>query len=185
MHSQFLTAMHTSLSMNPHNKKKSTYSSRDLAEMGMMVAIIEAAKWALQFLPNVELVTLLFIVFTTVFGLRVLLVSFAFTGLETLWWGINTWNIMYLYIWPLLILFVYYTRKYESAWFRSITACIYGFLFGGLCSIPYLFIGGPTMMFTWWVAGIPYDILHGISNFVLCIVLYKPLLLACKKIHTL
>jgi hypothetical protein len=165
--------------MNPQNK----FTTLDLAEMSIMVALLEAGKWALQPIPNVEVVTLLFIVFTASFGIRTIFVSFAFTALETFWWGINTWNIMYLYIWPLLILYVYFTRNKGGLWFYSISSCIFGLFFGALCSIPYLFIGGPHMMFTWWVAGIPYDILHGISNFAVCLVLYKPLEYACTRIR--
>lgn len=29
--------------------------------------------------------------------------------------------------------------------------------------------------FAWWVSGIPFDMIHGVSNFVLMLVLYKPL----------
>ena len=35
---------------------------KDIATMGMMVAILEVVKFALMFLPNVELVTLMIIV---------------------------------------------------------------------------------------------------------------------------
>lgn len=31
------------------------------------------------------------------------------------------------------------------------------------------------MGFSWWIAGIPYDLIHGVSNFILCIILFKPL----------
>lgn len=44
-----------------------------------------------------------------------------------------------------------------------------------LCSIPCLFIGGIHTVFAWWVSGIPFDMIHGVSNFVLMLVLYKPL----------
>lgn len=44
-----------------------------------------------------------------------------------------------------------------------------------MCSIPYLFIGGIHTAFAWWVSGIPFDMIHGVSNFVLMLVLYKPL----------
>ena len=42
-------------------------------------------------------------------------------------------------------------------------------------SIPYLFIGGIHTAVAWWVSGIPFDMIHGVSNFVLMLVLYKPL----------
>ena len=148
--------------------------------MGMMLALIEVSKRALEFLPNVELVTLLFMVFTLNFGLEVLAVSVAFTLVETAFWGVNNWVIMYLYIWPAEILFVYFTRRYASYWFHAVFSALFGFCFGALCSIPYLAVGGWSMAFTWWVAGIPYDILHGVSNFVLCLILYRPLMAATK-----
>ena len=44
-----------------------------------------------------------------------------------------------------------------------------------MCAIPYLFVGGIRTAFAWWVAGIPFDIIHGISNFILMLILYKPL----------
>lgn len=44
-----------------------------------------------------------------------------------------------------------------------------------MCSIPYLFIGGIHTAVAWWVSGIPFDMIHGVSNLVLMLVLYKPL----------
>ena len=65
----------------------------------------------------------------------------------------------------------------------SILSAAYGFLFGFFCAIPYVVIGtvdggfmnGLYSGFTWWVAGIPWDIIHGIGNFILMFVLYKPI----------
>ncbi|MBE5833859.1 MAG: hypothetical protein E7309_04405 [Butyrivibrio sp.] len=165
-----------------NSSEKSRFTIIDLTQMGMMIAVIEAAKRALEFVPNVELVTLLFIVFALYFGKRVIIVSFAFTFLETFVWGLHTWVIMYLYIWPLLIILVLISRKHASYWFYCFLSALFGLFFGAMCSIPYLFIGGPVMMFNWWIAGIPYDVLHCISNFLLCLVLFKPLSKTLEKI---
>ena len=51
----------------------------------------------------------------------------------------------------------------------------FGLGFGAMCAVPYLFVGGINTAFAWWVSGIPFDIIHGISNFVLMLILYKPL----------
>lgn len=162
-------------------REKHSLTVKDVAAFGMMLALIEACKHALDFLPNVELVTLLFIVFTMNFGPRVIAVAVAFTFLETAFWGVSNWVIMYLYIWPAEILFVWFTRKHASYWFHAVFSGLFGLSFGALCSIPYLAVGGPTMAFTWWVAGIPWDIVHGVGNFVLCLFLYKPLMAATRK----
>ena len=79
---------------------------RDIAVLGMMLAMLEAVKRALEFLPNIELVTLLFILFTLFYGAKTLLAAFAFTGVECLVFGAGLWNFMYLYIWPLEVLLV-------------------------------------------------------------------------------
>ena len=168
------------------NKRKAdSLTVKDVAVLGMMVASIEAAKLALSFLPNVELVTLLIILYTLFYGKKTLIAVFAFVGVECMVWGIQLWTIMYLYIWPLLCIMVLIFRKNKSVWFFSILSSIYGLIFGALCSIPYFFIGGIHTALTWWIAGIPFDILHGISNFILCFILYPPLRKVLDKIQTI
>lgn len=154
---------------------------RDIARIGVMIALLEAVKNALAFVPNVELVTLFIILFTLFFEGKILFVIAAFDLIEGCLHGFGIWWVMYLYVWPLLALLTWLFRKQESVWFVSILSGVFGLLFGALCSIPYFFVGGANMAFTWWVAGIPYDLLHGASNFVLCLVLFKPLRNVMKK----
>lgn len=42
--------------------------------------------------------------------------------------------------------------------------------------------GGLRAGFTWWVAGIPWDITHGVGNFVLMLVLYRPVRGAMRRL---
>lgn len=147
----------------------------DIALMGVMIATIEAAKIALSFLPNVELVTLLMILYTLFFGAKIVYVIAAFLLLEGCLYGFGLWWIMYAYIWPLIAGLTWIFRKRESVWFWSIFSGACGLFFGALCSIPYFFLGGVKAMAAWWVAGIPYDLVHCVSNTVLCLVLFRPL----------
>lgn len=163
------------------DKRKLT--AKDIALTGVMIAMLEAAKQALVFLPNVELVTLLVILYTLYFGKKTGYVIFAFVLFEGIWYGFGLWWLMYAYIWPFLALITYLFRKIDSVWFFSILAGMFGLFFGALCSIPYLFIGGPRSAFAWWIAGIPYDIIHCISNFVLCMVLFLPLRKVLKRLR--
>ncbi len=154
----------------------------DIALMGMMAATLEAAKFALSFLPNVELVTLLIILYTLYFGKKVLPVIAVFVLLEGCRYGFGLWWVMYLYAWPLLAGVTYLLRRQRSAWVFSILAGAFGLSFGALCAIPYFFAGGPAAAFSWWVAGIPYDIIHCVSNFLLCRLLFVPLRNVMEKI---
>ena len=162
----------------------------DLTLMGMMVAVMEVSKLALSFLPNIELVSFWIILFTLFFRWRVLFAIPAFVLVEGLLYGINLWWISYLYAWPLLALAAWLFRRQESVLFWSILSGSFGLLFGMLFAIPYVVIGaagnglrsGLYAGFTWWVAGIPYDSAHGIGNFVLMLVLYKPVREAMKRL---
>lgn len=162
-------------------KSKTKITVRDIAITGMMIATIEVAKNALAFIPNVELVSLLVILFTLYFGKKILFVIPAFILLEGCIYGFGLWWIMYLYVWPFLALITYIMRKQESVWVWAIMSGSFGLAFGALCSIPYIVLSGPKAAFAWWVSGIPFDILHCVSNFVLCLVLFKPLSKVMRK----
>ena len=47
--------------------------------------------------------------------------------------------------------------------------------FGGLCAAVYLFAKTPAFALSWWLSGLSYDALHGVGNFVLMLLLYRPL----------
>lgn len=158
-------------------------SAKDLAYLGISLALLEASKLALDMLPNVEVVTLLFIVYTIFFGRKTFLVAVGFTVIECFLKGFNVWSIMYLYIWPLLIILVSVADRHKVGYvFYCILSGFFGLFFGLFCSIPYLFIGGWTMAVTWWISGIPYDVIHCVSNFVLCLLLFKPLHAVMRKV---
>lgn len=148
---------------------------KNIALLGVMIAILEVAKNVLAFLPNVELVSLLIILYALYLGKRVFLVVPAFVLIEGCIYGFGLWWIMYLYTWPLLAVLAMLFKKQESVWFWSILSGMFGLFYGALSAIPYLFLGGFQTAFSWWIAGIPFDIIHCVSNFVLCLILFKPL----------
>ena len=154
--------------------KRSPLTVREIVSLGLLGAIMFVGQVAIAAIPNVEIVTLLVIVCAMVYGLKSLFAVFVFVLLEGLLYGINTWWISYLYVWPVLALIVLPFRKMNGYVLFSIIAAIHGLCFGALCTIPYFFIGGPTLAFTYWVAGIPWDVIHGVSNFIIVFSLLKP-----------
>lgn len=169
--------------------KSNKISVSDIALVGMLVAIIEVAKLSLSWLPNVELVTFLIIIFTIYFSKKMFFVIPAFVLIEGVIYGFGIWWIMYLYIWPFLAIISWIFRKNDSNIIWAIISGAYGLFFGLFCSIPYFVIGaidgglagGISSLVTWWIAGIPYDILHGISNFFIMLILYRPMKTVMKS----
>lgn len=161
---------------------KSKVAIKDIALVGMMVAIIEVCKVALAWAPNIELTSFWIIMFTLFFGKRILYVIPVFILIEGTIYGIHLWWIMYLYAWPILAFVTWLLRKKDSIFTYSMLSGIFGLFFGFLCALPYVVIGaadggimnGLYAGFTWWVAGIPWDIVHCVGNFVIMLVLYTP-----------
>lgn len=165
-----------------HSNNRAAVTIQDIARIGMMVAVLEVSKLALSFLPNVELVTFWLILFTLFFGAKTVPAVFLFILVEGSLYGFGLWWFMYAYIWPSVALTVWLTRKQTSRWYWAFVSGIFGLLFGALCSLVYIPIGiaegglaqGLRIAFVWWIAGIPFDLIHGTSNFILMLVLFKP-----------
>jgi len=125
---------------------------------------------------------LLVIIYTQIFGKKVFFIIYAFAILEGLIYGFGVWWLMYLYVWSLLSIVVLQFKKQESVILWTIVSGGFGFIFGLLCSIPYFFIGGFPMAMAYWIAGIPFDLLHGVGNIAVVLVLYKPIFHLLKKL---
>jgi len=148
--------------------------TRELVVLGVLTAIVFAGQIAMGFLPNIEVVTLLFILYTLVLGKKVFFIIYAFALLEGFFYGFGMWWLNYMYVWSVQALVTLLFRKQTSVLFWGILSGFYGMTFGALCAIPYFFMGGPSAAFAYWVSGVPYDITHCLGNLVICLVLYKP-----------
>lgn len=146
----------------------------DLCLMAMMGVVMVASKEALAFLPNIELVSLLVILFTVTFTWRAAGALAVFLLLQGLLYGFGLWWFMYLYIWPLLALLAWLFRWMNHAWQWAILSGLFGLAFGTLCSLVYL-PQGFSWMLSWIVSGFPFDVTHAIGNFVVALLLYLPL----------
>ena len=155
--------------------KTSRLSIREIAELSLICALMVAGKEGLRVIPNVHPVTLLLLLATAVYGVKALYPAFGFAILEIALYGAGLWNLMYLYVWPIVVFAALPIRQSRSRALWAALAGLHGLCFGALCAIPYLFIGGCQMALSWWISGIPYDVIHCVSNAVLAFVLLPPL----------
>ena len=148
---------------------------KDIVIIGLMGAILLALQVALSFIPNIELVSLLIILCTLIFQKKTVFIITIFVTLEGLLYGFGLWWINYLYIWFILYMIVTVLKKSKSPLFWALISGFFGLSYGGLCAIPYLFIGGVPTAIAYWISGIPFDLIHGIGNFIVALVLFAPL----------
>ena len=134
-------------------------------------------------LPNIEPVSLLVMIFAAVFGWKALYPVYVFVVMEILFYGISTWNIYYLYVWAVLAFAAILMRKQTQPLAWALLSAVYGLMFGALCGIVDIFIGGFGYAAAKWVSGIPFDLLHCGGNFVIALIMFRPLRNALEKLY--
>ena len=147
----------------------------EICILALMGALIFATKFALAGIPNVNLNTLLIILCVVFFGWRTLWAVFVYVMLEGLVFGFSLWWFSYLYAWPLVTAAAMAFRRNTSVLTWAAVGGFCGLCFGPVMYLLYFALFGWGTALTMWVAGIPYDLVHCISNFVLILVLYPPL----------
>lgn len=150
---------------------------------GTLGAVMFALQAAMSGLPNIEPVSLLIMVYAAVFGKRCLFCVYVYVVLDILLFGIGVWNICYLYVWAILAAAALLMRKTNSSVLWAALSGAFGLLFGALCGIVDVFIGGLSYAAARWVSGIPFDLAHCAGNFILALLLFAPLKRAIEKLY--
>ena len=153
----------------------------EIVLLGMLGAVAYVGQVALSFLPNIEVVSILFLVYTKILGKKALFPIYVFVILEGIFWGFGSWWIMYLYVWTILWLSTMLLRRNDSAVFWAVINGAYGLCFGALCSITHGALFGIGAGLAYFISGIPLDIAHCIGNFFTALFLYKPLTFLLSK----
>lgn len=154
---------------------KSSLKTRELVLIPLLAALLVVSKEILAFLPNVELVTFLVILYSLHFPRLTPFIIYLFVGIECCLYGLNIWVYMYLYLWIILYFLVRALHRVGSHLLWVIVSALFGMLFGLLCAPVYLFIGGWSMALSWFLSGVMFDLIHAVGNAVVMIVLFRPM----------
>lgn len=154
---------------------KRNFSLRELTLYSLLGVLIFAAKMAMAQLPNIEPVSLMVILLAVCCGRKGLSAVAVYVALEIFMWGLDIWSVTYLYVWPILFCLARLFRRMEYPLGWAVLSGAFGLCFGGLCSLVYLLSGGWAAAVTWWVSGIPMDLLHCGGNFAMAFILFRPL----------
>lgn len=157
--------------------------ARELCIISISGVIMYAAQVVLAPIANVELVSILVIVFTLYFRKKVIGSIAVFVLLEGLHYGFGMWWIAYLYIWYVLAALTYLFKNINNLFFWAVLAGLYGLIFGTLTAIPYIFINGLAFAIAYTIAGIPFDTIHAVGNALLTLILFKPLSIAMNRLE--
>lgn len=172
--------------------KRSRLAAEYVVKVAVMSALLTALKFALSFIPNVEVVTLLIMVYAAVFGAAYTLPAVVvFCAVEIAIYGVGSWVILYFIYWPMLaavscLLFA----KRRNIFLAVAVAVVMSALFGVLsacCDTLYVAVGlyeGDLAHYwlAYYVRGLYFDLVHVVSNFIVIAVLFKPLCAAGDRL---
>lgn len=85
--------------------------TKDIITCSFLAAILLVVQVTLGSLPNVELVSLLIIVYTLTLERKTLAVIYLFALFEGFMYGFGIWWVMYLYVWTILYFVVSFCAK--------------------------------------------------------------------------
>jgi len=161
--------------------KNGKLTIREMAVFAMLGALMYASKMIMEVAPNVHLLGVFTIAFTVVYRKKALYPIYTYVLLNGIFCGFATWWIPYLYLWAVLwgatmLLPKRIPEKLRPLVYMLLCAA-HGFLFGTLYAPAQALLYGLSFqkMVAWIISGLPWDFVHGVSNFF-CGILIVPVI---------
>lgn len=143
------------------------------------------SKIIMEIAPNVHLLGVFTIAYTVVYRKKALYPIYIYVLLNGIFSGFAGWWIPYLYLWTILwgavMLLPPNIPKRLRPVVYMVLCALHGFLFGTLYAPVHAILYGLSFkgMLAWIAAGLPWDLIHGVSNFF-CGILVVPVIAALQ-----
>ncbi|MCI8894510.1 MAG: hypothetical protein HFI42_14815 [Lachnospiraceae bacterium] len=156
-------------------------TTRETAIFAMLGAVMYASKLVMELAPNIHLLGTFTIAFTVVYRKKALYPIYIYVLLNGVFSGFAAWWIPYLYVWTVLWGITMLLPKKMPKKIRPlvymVVCALHGFAFGTMYAPVQALLFGFNLkgMLAWIVAGLPFDFIHGVSNFF-CGILIVPII---------
>lgn len=150
--------------------KQPKLSVREMALFSMLGTLMFCSKLIMEILPNIHLLGMLTMVYTLVFRKKALIPIYINVFLTGLYGGFAMWWVPYLYIWTVLwgmtMLLPKQLPTKWSCWVYPAVCALHGVAYGSLYAPAQALMFGLNFeqMLAWIVAGLPFDLVHGLGN---------------------
>ena len=164
--------------MSSQVHKESLNHIRMLILMAMFGAMMFISQKLMEFLPNIHLLATIIAVITIVYRRWALIAVLIYVFMSGLFGGFGVWWVPYIYLWPMLWLLLMLvpakTKKNLSIPISAGICTLHGFLFGVLYAPAQalFFHLNFEQTIAWIASGLYFDLLHGIGNAVLSLLIY-------------
>ena len=161
---------------------------REIAVFAMLGALMYASKLVMDAFPNIHLLGVFIVAITVVYRKKALYPIYVFVFVTGLMGGFATWWLPYLYIWAVLWGAVMLLPKEMPAKIKPFiymaVSGLHGLLYGVLYAPAQALLFGLSFkgMLAWIASGLPFDAIHGVSNF-LCGILIVPFISILNRLE--
>ena len=146
-------------------------TAREIAVFGMLGAVMYASKILMDVFPNIHLLGVFVMAFTIHYGKKALYPIYIYVLVLGLFSGFAAWWVPHLYIWTILwgvtmLLPRNLPNRIRPVVYMAVCS-LHGFLYGVLYAPTQALLFGLDFrgMLAWIAAGLPFDLIHGVSNF--------------------
>lgn len=145
------------------------FSVREIAYLSLIVAAATVSRVAFQVLPNVQPMTVFFLIITLQLGImRGLIVSLLSIIITNLYMGMGVWTIAQILSYAVVIMTVgilcHFSYYRKSFFLQTVTSILVGFLYGFVISIISVYMYGFPNFWAYYLQGLSFDMLHGVGN---------------------
>lgn len=154
---------------NSNPSKKPFFSVREIAYLSMLTAACVVGRTLFQFIPNVQPMTVIFLLITFYLGFsRGLIVALLSIVITNMYMGMGVWTISQLVSYTVILVVFQLLCKVpffkKSFWLKCIYSIFSGMLYGLIISIISVKIYGMTAFLPYYLSGISFDVMHSIGN---------------------
>ena len=154
---------------NSKNKQSSFFSIKEIAYLSMLTAACVVGRMLFQFIPNVQPMTVIFLLITFYLGLsRGLVVTLLSILITNMYMGMGVWTISQLISYTIVLFIFYLLCKFpffkKSFWLKGAYCILSGMLYGFIISVISVKIYGITAFLPYYLSGISFDCLHSLGN---------------------
>ena len=148
---------------------------KQIAFIGVYVAIIIAFQTLLSSINGLELTTLLITTAALLFPLSTsLTIVVVYCLIQGILYGFGDWLVVYIIYWTLIDLVSYFLRSFlrKHLILNSILNGVYGFLLGIFFFFKTLILYDLSSAISYYLTGLSGDIFHTIINILVTLILY-------------
>lgn len=159
--------------------------TKEITIFAMLGTVMYVSKLLMEIAPNIHLLGVFTIAYTVVYRKKALYPIYTYVILLGISCGFATWWIPHLYLWTILWAVVMVLPKKIpkriQPFVYMVVCAMHGFLYGTMYAPAQAILFGLNFkgMIAWIVAGLPWDMIHGVSNFF-CGMLIVPIIMVLR-----